>query len=158
MKTLARTLCLFLIALPLGCDGGRSDERAGPPPLAPSYEGESEPDAGVTGGDASEAGGADLAEPDLQPKPNAGRAETSGADVPPAAIERGAELPRDLWIWPDPREPAPDLDADIHDCSNQLAEDPELSARPALAQLGWILDCMAGRGWARNPDFEPSRG
>ncbi len=159
MKILAKTLCLVLIALPFGCDGGQREEPAAQGQVAPSQEagagiGDPETMPG-TMGDAPMNGGVDRAEPDPSPSPEF--AELGEADASPAALALRDELPRDLWIWPDARVAEPDLDADILDCSNLLVEDPELSARPELAQLGWILDCMAGRGWARNPDFAPSR-
>lgn len=159
MKILAKTLCLVLLALPFGCDGGQREESAAQRQVAPSQEtGAEMGDPGTmpgTMGDARMRGGVDRAEPDPAPSPEL--EEFGEPDASPAAPARGDKLPRDLWIWPDARAAEPDLDADLLDCSNRLAEDPELAARPELAQLGWILDCMAGRGWARNPDFAPSR-
>jgi hypothetical protein len=154
MKTLAGTLCLALIALTLGCDGGQSAESETQRQLASSPEAGAETGAPAATGKAREPGVAGREEPRPEPE----RAEPSEPDAPPAAIAPGERLPRDLWIWPDPRAAEPDLDADLLDCSSRLAEDPALSARSDLAQLGWILDCMSGHGWARNPDFEPSRG
>jgi len=92
------------------------------------------------------------------PEPASDAGEPSATDASPAAFALREKLPRELWIWPDARTAPPDLDADLLDCSSRLVEDPELSARSDLRQLGWILDCMSGRGWARNPDYAPSRG
>lgn len=158
MKTLARTLCLFLIALPLGCDGGRSDERAMQRQLASGHEAEPGTGAAATREGTSEPGIVGGAESDSQRTPNAETAAPDEPDASPAAIALRDKLPRDLWIWPDARVAQPDLDADILDCSSRLLEDSELSARSDLAQLSWILDCMSGLGWARSPDFAPSRG
>lgn len=150
MKILATTLCLALLALTLGCDGGRSEEPATRRELASSPEVGAEAHAPAATGEAREPGVAGREEPEPS--------EPSEPDASPAATALREKLPRDLWIWPDPRTTEPDLDADLLDCSSRLVEDSALSARSDLAQLAWILDCMSGRGWARNPDFEPSRG